>query len=77
MNSLLNSALIAVLFAILKTVHVKYVLKEKIVPKPIIVDSILVFVASVITIYNIQQFNLDEITTNTKNLQAFVNSPDF
>ena len=77
MNSLLNSALIAVLFAILKTVYVKYVLKEKIVPKPIIVDSILVFVASVITIYNIQRFNLDQITCNTKNLQAFVNSPDF
>ena len=77
MNYIVNSLIISLLFTIFKFIHLKYILKETIIPKNIIIDALFVFIASIITIYSIEKFNLDNLSYANKTVQAFINKPDF
>jgi hypothetical protein len=67
------SLLTSITFLIVKLIHYKYIIKEKIVFKKIFVDTFIVFCSSLSGLYII-----DNINNNTDNsINVDVNNPEF
>lgn len=77
MNTLIISLIITFMFITTKYFHTKFIAKNDIIIKNLLVDGTLVFFTSFITIYLLDKYNLDDLIDSKKNLQAFINKPDF
>ena len=56
----------------------KYITKVDISLKDITKDSLIVFLCSMISMFGLEQLNINEIIGNSKeSLSAFTNEPDF
>jgi hypothetical protein len=56
----------------------KYITKEEISFKNITKDSLIVFLCSMVSMFGLEQLNINEIIGNSKeSLSAFTNEPDF
>lgn len=56
----------------------RFILKENKPLKQLVIDSLIVFIASTSTILLLEQFNLGELIGTTKEAPgAFINKPDF
>jgi hypothetical protein len=63
---------------IYKIIDMKYITKEEIRLKTITKDSLIVFLCSMISMFALEQLNINEIIGNSKeSLSAFTNEPDF
>jgi hypothetical protein len=78
MNFILPSLAISIIFMIYKIIDMKYITKEEKSLKNITKDSLIVFLCSMISMFGLEQLNINEIIGNSKEtLSAFTNEPDF
>lgn len=78
MNFILPSLAISIIFMIYKIIDMKYITKEEKSLKTITKDSLIVFLCSIISMFGLEQLNINEIIGNSKeSLSAFTNEPDF
>jgi len=63
---------------IYKIIDMKYITKIEISLKDITKDSLIVFLCSMISMFGLEQLNINELIGNSKeSLSAFTNEPDF
>jgi len=78
MNFILPSIVISIIFMIYKIIDMKYITKAENSLKDITKDSLIVFLCSMISMFGLEQLNINEIIGNSKeSLSAFTNEPDF
>jgi hypothetical protein len=78
MNFILPSLAISIIFMIYKIIDMKYITKEETSLKNVTKDSLIVFLCSMISMFGLEQLNINEIIGNSKeSLSAFTNEPDF
>jgi len=78
MNFILPSLGISIIFMIYKIIDMKYITKEEKSFKNITKDSLIVFLCSMVSMFGLEQLNINEIIGNSKEaLSAFTNEPDF
>jgi len=78
MNFIIPSIAISIIFMIYKIIDMKYITKEENSLKNITKDSLIVFLCSMISMFGLEQLNINEIIGNSKeSLSAFTNDPDF
>lgn len=74
-KQLLYSTAIALIFAIAKFIEIRFILKTDIIMKPIIRDSALVFVSTIVGLFVVEQVAM---TVDPKYAtSAFTGAPDF
>ena len=80
-NSILISSIIAITFLLIKFIHIKLIQKSEEPIKPMVMDSLMVFLSSILGLLIIDQFGFVKnilINNGDKgNAQAFVSSPEF
>jgi|TARA_Y100000816_G_C25681143_1_gene360666 hypothetical protein len=77
-NLVMTSAIISVIYFLIKFFEMRFILKENKPLKQLVIDTLIVFIASTSTILLLEQFNLGELIGNTKEVPgAFINKPDF
>lgn len=77
-NLVITSAIISVIYFFMKFFEMRFILKENKPLKQLVIDALIVFIASTSTILLLEQFNLGELIGNTKEVPgAFINKPDF
>lgn len=63
---------------IYKIIDMKYITKEENTLKNVTKDSLIVFLCSMLSLFALEQLNINEIIGNSKeSLSAFTNEPDF
>lgn len=78
MNFILPSLAISIIFMIYKIIDMKYITKEETSLKNVTKDSLIVFLCSIVSMFALEQLNINEIIGNSKeSLSAFTNEPDF
>jgi len=78
MNFIIPSLAISILFMIYKIIDMKYITKEEKSLKNITKDSLIVFLCSMVSLFGLEQLNINELIGNSKEtLSAFTNEPDF
>jgi hypothetical protein len=78
MNFILPSLAISIIFMIYKIIDMKYITKEENTLKNVTKDSLIVFLCSMVSLFALEQLNINEIIGNSKeSLSAFTNEPDF
>lgn len=78
MNFIIPSIAISILFMIYKIIDMKYITKEENTLKNITKDSLIVFLCSAVSMFGLEQLNINELIGNSKeSLSAFTNEPDF
>lgn len=77
-NLVMTSAIISVIYFLIKFFEMRFIIKENKPLKQLVIDTLIVFIASTSTILLLEQFNLGELIGNTKEVPgAFINKPDF
>ena len=77
-NLVMTSAIISVIYFLIKFFEMRFILKENKPLKQLIIDSLIVFITSMISLILLDQFNLNELIGNIKPIPSvFVNNPDF
>ena len=77
-NQVLTSLIISLLYLIIKFIEMRFILKENKPLKQLFIDSLIVFITSMISLILLDQFNLNELIGNIKPIpNVFVNNPDF
>ena len=77
-NQVTTSLIISLLYLIIKFIEMRFILKENKPLKQLFIDSLIVFISSIISLILLDQFNLNELIGNIKPIpNVFVNSPDF
>ena len=78
MNQILTSSVISVIYFVLKFIEMRLILKENKPLKDLFKDSVLVFIASTLSLIIFEQFNLNELIGNIKAVPSvFISKPDF
>jgi hypothetical protein len=77
-NVFVLAGIIAIVFFLIKFIEMRFIQKEAKPIKGILIDSIIVFIASVLGIYLMEQFGIARaLSENKDSPQAFVSNPDF
>ena len=77
-NQVITSLIISLLYLIIKFIEMRFILKENKPLKQLFIDSLIVFISSMISLILLDQFNLNELIGGTKiSPAAFINTPDF
>tara|TARA_B100000035_G_scaffold315409_1_gene335889 strand:+ start:3395 stop:3634 length:240 start_codon:yes stop_codon:yes gene_type:complete len=77
-NQVITSLIISLLYLIIKFIEMRFILKENKPLKQLFIDSLIVFISSIISLILLDQFKLNELIGNIKPIpNVFVNSPDF
>tara|TARA_B110000902_G_scaffold240847_1_gene290686 strand:- start:582 stop:821 length:240 start_codon:yes stop_codon:yes gene_type:complete len=77
-NQVLTAGIISIIYFLIKFIEMRFILKENKPLKHMVIDTIIVFISSTITILLLDQFNLNELIGNIKSTPgAFINKPDF
>tara|TARA_B100001093_G_scaffold478139_1_gene506033 strand:- start:3030 stop:3269 length:240 start_codon:yes stop_codon:yes gene_type:complete len=77
-NQVTTSLIISLLYLIIKFIEMRFILKENKPLKQLFIDSLIVFISSIISLILLDQFKLNELIGNIKPIpNVFVNSPDF
>ena len=77
-NQVITSLIISLLYLITKFIEMRFILKENKPLKQLFIDSLIVFITSMISLILLDQFNLNELIGNIKPIpNVFVNNPDF
>jgi len=78
MNFIIPPLIASIFYMIYKIIDMKYITKVEISLKDITKDSLIVFLCSMISMFGLEQLNINEIIGNSKeSLSAFTNEPDF
>ena len=77
-NNIVFGLIIAFIYLVIKFLDMRYIKKEIKPLKDIILDSLLVFISTLISFFILNQFNFDElISDKPKITDAFTGNPEF
>tara|TARA_Y100000389_G_scaffold204050_1_gene254700 strand:+ start:3752 stop:3991 length:240 start_codon:yes stop_codon:yes gene_type:complete len=77
-NQVLTAAIVSVVFFLIKFFEMRFIIKENKPLKVLVIDSLIVFISTTLTLFLLQQFNIDKIIGNSPvSPDAFINNPDF
>lgn len=76
-TNLMTSAIITVVFFMFKCIEVKFILKEEMIVKNIMRETIFVYVTSCIGLFITEQVSLNVETKTGSGTSAFLGKPDF
>ena len=77
-NQVITSLIISFLYLITKFIEMRFILQENKPLKQLFIDSLIVFICSMMCLILLDQFNLNEVIGNIKPIPSvFVNNPDF
>ena len=77
-NQVITSIIISLLYLITKFIEMRFILQENKPFKQLFIDSLIVFICSMMCLILLDQFNLNELIGNIKPIPSvFVNIPDF
>ena len=77
-DKILNATIVSIIFFLLKFVQMRFINKESKPLKPLAIDSVIVFVASLLGIMLLEQFsNVSNLIGSKDSPNAFVSSPEF
>tara|TARA_Y100001935_G_C17310326_1_gene515476 strand:- start:5380 stop:5616 length:237 start_codon:yes stop_codon:yes gene_type:complete len=78
MNKLLSSSVISVIYLIIKFLEMRFVSKENKPLKKLVLDALIVFVASLITSFLFEQFDITNILNKINTSPVILtNTPNF
>ncbi len=78
MNKLLSSGLISIIYLIIKFLEMRFVSNENKPLKKLVLDSFIVFVASIITSFIFEQFDITNILNKLNTTPVIMtNTPNF
>lgn len=78
MNKLLSSSLISIIYLIIKFLEMRFVSKENKPLKKLVLDALIVFVASIITSFIFEQFDITNILNKINSTPVILtNTPNF
>ena len=78
MNKLLSSSLISIIYLIIKFLEMRFVSKENKPLKKLLLDALIVFVASIITSFIFEQFDITNILNKINTTPVILtNTPNF
>lgn len=78
MNKLLSSSVISVIYLIIKFLEMRFVSKENKPLKKLVLDALIVFVASIITSFLFEQFDITNILNKINTTPVILtNTPNF
>ena len=78
MNKLLSSGLISIIYLIIKFLEMRFVSKENKPLKNLVLDSLIVFIASIITLFLFEQFDITTILNKINTTPVIMtNTPNF
>tara|TARA_B100001094_G_C17730955_1_gene576554 strand:- start:378 stop:614 length:237 start_codon:yes stop_codon:yes gene_type:complete len=78
MNKVISSSLISIIFLIIKFLEMRFVSKENKPLKNLVLDGLIVFVASIITSFIFEQFDITNILNKiNKSPVILTNNPNF
>jgi len=78
MNKVISSSLISFIFLIIKFLEMRFVSKENKPLKILVLDGLIVFVASIITSFIFEQFDITNILNKINNTPVILtNNPNF
>ncbi len=78
MNKLLSSSLISIIYLIIKFLEMRFVSKENKPLKKLLLDALIVFVASIITSFIFEQFDITNILNKINSTPVILtNTPNF
>tara|TARA_Y100000385_G_scaffold273006_1_gene314425 strand:- start:830 stop:1072 length:243 start_codon:yes stop_codon:yes gene_type:complete len=77
-NYILIAFIISIIYSIIKFIEMRFIKKENKPLKQIVIDIIIVFLSSILTLILMDQFNINEMITNIKKAPlVFTDKPDF
>tara|TARA_B100001758_G_scaffold228043_1_gene221935 strand:+ start:2617 stop:2859 length:243 start_codon:yes stop_codon:yes gene_type:complete len=77
-NYILIAFIISIIYSIIKFIEMRFIKKENKPLKQIVIDIIIVFLSSILTLILMDQFNINEMITNIKKTPlVFTDKPDF
>ena len=78
-NNLLISTIISIVYLLFKFFDMRFIKKQNLPIKDLILDSCIVFVSSLLTFFLFDQFNLNDILSSESSgsPEAFVDTPNF
>lgn len=77
-NYILIAFIISIIYSIIKFIEMRFIKKENKSLKQIVIDIIIVFLSSILTLLLMDQFNINEMITNIKKTPlVFTDKPDF
>ena len=77
-NTIQIAVIIAIVFLIIKFIDIKIIKKSDEPLKPIVIDSLVAFISSIIALFIIDQFGfLKSMMGPGDQVQAFVSNPEF
>jgi len=78
MNKLLSSSVISVIYLIIKFLEMRFVSKENKPLKKLVLDALIVFIASIITSFLFEQFDITNILNKINTTPVILtNTPNF
>lgn len=78
MNKLLSSSVISVIYLIIKFLEMRFVSKENKPLKKLVLDALIVFIASIITSFIFEQFDITNILNKINTAPVILtNTPNF
>lgn len=77
-NNFLFAFILGIIYLLFKFIDMRYIKKENKPLKDLIIDSVVVFISSLITFFLFSQFNLANILNGEEKVaDAFVDNPSF
>ena len=77
-NQLLTAIIISVIYSIIKFIEMRFIKQENIPLKNIVIDMLIVFLSTILTLIILEQFNVHELITNIKKTPyVFTSKPEF
>lgn len=77
-NYILIAFIISIIYSIIKFIEMRFIKKENKPLKQVVIDIIIVFLSSILTLLLMDQFNINEMITNIKKTPlVFTDKPDF
>ena len=77
-NNLLISSIISIVYLLFKFFDMRFIKKQNLPIKDLILDSCVVFISSLLTFFLFDQFNLNDIlSSESASPEAFVDKPNF
>lgn len=77
-NEIITGVIVSTIFFIIKFIEMRFVQRENVPLKTLVVNTLIVFVSTILSLMIMKQFNIDEIIGSIKSVPSvFTGKPDF
>tara|TARA_Y100000389_G_C17469022_1_gene528553 strand:+ start:6718 stop:6957 length:240 start_codon:yes stop_codon:yes gene_type:complete len=77
-NEIITGVIISTIFFIIKFIEMRFIQRENVPLKTLVINTLIVFVSTILSLMIMKQFNIDEIIGSIKSVPSvFTGKPDF